>query len=121
MSTSGKVRILGPAYSAIARSFLISGWFTTRTWVEKNFDAAVRFARALAQAGAYANEHHAETASMLAEYSSIPVNVIARMKRVRTGTTLRLGEIEPLLATAVKYGGIANTFPLDQILYKDVL
>lgn len=115
---SGKVKII-PAYDAIAPSYLLSGWFTTSDWASKHRDAVKLFARVIAQAAGYTNAHPAETAPLLADFSSIPLSVIEHMPRVRNGTTVSASQIQPVIDAAAKFKMIDHSFPAQEIMAND--
>lgn len=116
-----RVRVLGPAMSAIAPAFPISAWFTSRSWAAANPEVVRTFVRVVRESATYTNAHHDATAAMLADFSKIPLEVVQRMYRVKAGTTLRLAELQPLLNAAVKYGKLPSGFALDQIVDPDAL
>ena len=116
-----QVRVLGAAMSAIAPSFPISAWFTNKTWATANPDIVRTFVRVLRDAASYTNAHHDVTAPMLADFSKIPLDVVQRMYRVKAGTELRLAELAPLLAAAVKYNKLPSGFALGQIVDPEAL
>ena len=114
--SEGTVRVLGDAYGAIAPRILVSGWFTTSDWVKKHPDAARKFAQTLAEAAAYTNGHHAETAEMMATLMKIPMPVMEHMTRAVDGTSLSRAEIQPLMDAAVEYKMIPRPVPVDDLL-----
>ena len=76
-------------------------------------------ATVLAQAATYTNAHHAETAPMLSDFSSIPLDRIQNMPRIIIGTTLRASQVQPLIEAAVRDHTIAHSFPAAEILDPD--
>ncbi len=116
-----QLRVLGPAMSAIAPTFPISAWFTSKSWAAANPDTVRAFVRVVRQSAAYTNAHHDVTAPMLADFSKIPLEVVQRMNRVKAGTELRLADLAPLLGAAVKYNKLPGGFALEQIVDPDAL
>jgi NitT/TauT family transport system substrate-binding protein len=114
----GRVRALAPAHSVVAPSFLISAWFASNQWADAHRNVVRKFARVVAAAAAYTNAHHAETAPMLAEATSVPLRVIERMTRVTNGTTLQVADLQPLLDVAIKYGVIPHGFFVRDLIYR---
>ena len=114
---TGKVRVLAPAFGAIASSFLISTWFTTSSWADKHPEAVATFSRILEESALYANAHHAETAPILAEFSKIPLEVVEHMQRGVLGTQLTPALVQPVIDAAAKYGLLARPFPAREIIY----
>jgi len=113
---AGNVHVLGEPYGALAPLYLISGWFATTDWVKAHPEAAQRFARVVEETSAYANAHHAETAPVLADFSKIPLPVIAKMTRAVLGTSLTPALIQPVIDASVKYGVLAHTFNAAEII-----
>lgn len=101
---SGTVRSLGDPFAAIAPQFLISGWFATTTFVQKSPDLVKKFQTAIGEAGRWANEHHNESAAILAKYAKMNVEVIRAMGRCPYTDQLRLSDIQPQLDVALKFG-----------------
>lgn len=64
-----KVHVLGDAYSAIAKEFMFTAWFTTRGWIDKNKETAKRFADAIVTAGAWAEANRPQALDILAKYT----------------------------------------------------
>jgi NitT/TauT family transport system substrate-binding protein len=112
----GKVHVLGEAYAALAPLYLISGWFAMSDWVKANTVAVQKFARVLEETAKYANNHHAETAPVLAEWSQIPLPVIQKMTRAVLGTSLSASQIQPVIDASVKYGVLAHSFPASEVI-----
>jgi NitT/TauT family transport system substrate-binding protein len=115
---SGQARALAPAYSAIGSNYLISAWFTTDDYANHNPEVVGKFARGVAQAAAYANAHHAQTAPLLAEVSKIPLDVITSMERSVLGTRLTPELVEPVIDWSYKYGELTRAFPAAEVIYK---
>lgn len=115
---SGAVRELAPAYTAVAKTYMLSAWFTTTDYASKHPDVVKKFAQVVSQAAAYGNTHHAETAPMLAEVSKIPVNVITSMERSVLGTQLTPELVQPVIDLSAKYGQLKRSFPAAEVIYK---
>jgi NitT/TauT family transport system substrate-binding protein len=114
-------KVLIPAYSTIAPTFLLAAWFTTSDYSQKHPDVVRAFAHVFSQAAAYANAHHAETVAMMAEFTGIDAGVIARMTRTIAGTALVPAQIQPVIEIAVKYGALKRTFPAREIIDPNAL
>jgi NitT/TauT family transport system substrate-binding protein len=112
----GKVHVLGEAYGALAPLYLISGWFAMSDWVKANTGAVQKFVRVLEDTAKYANNHHAETAPVLADWSQIPLPVIQKMTRAVLGTALNAPLIQPVIDASVKYGALARSFPASEVI-----
>ena len=106
----GKVRALAQVFDTIAPRFANTGWFTTEDYASKNRAVVEKFARAMADASAYCNAHHAETVAMVAQQAKIDEKIVARMARITFGDYLRASEIQPLIDVAFKYKTISKSF-----------
>ena len=112
---TGKYKFV-PVFSAIAPTFLFSVWFTTKDYAAKHPDVIKTFARVVAEAATYTNAHHAETAQLLSDFSTIPVDTIQHMTRVTNGTTVSAAQIQPVIDASVKYGNVKHPFPAAEII-----
>jgi NitT/TauT family transport system substrate-binding protein len=115
-----RVRVLGPAMNAVGPSFLLSAWFANDDWADAHRDIVRKFARAVAEAAAYTNEHHDETAKLLADATSVPLPVIQGMTRVTNGTTLRVADLQPLLDVSIKYAVLPHGFFVRDLIYRGI-
>ncbi|MBV9439757.1 MAG: ABC transporter substrate-binding protein [Candidatus Eremiobacteraeota bacterium] len=113
---TGKTRLIGRSFSAIAKRFLVAGWFTTRDYMTKNGEAVKRFATAFREAAAYTDTHRAETVALLAAYSKIAESTIRTMVRSTAGNALDPKDIEPVIAAAVRYKVIDKPFPASELI-----
>lgn len=104
------------SYGAIAPTYLISTWFTTRDYSAKNADVVRRFSRVVAQSAAYCNAHHAETAQLMADFIGIPVSDLENTARAIEGERLNPALIQPVIAAAAKYGNLQKTFPAQEMI-----
>ena len=113
---SGAAKLMGRSFSAIAKRFMVAGWFSTTSWLEKNGDVAKRFVEAFMQAAAYSDTHRAETVELLAEFSKLKPSTIRGMVRSTVGKSVAASDIEPVVAAAVKYGVVAKSFPAAELI-----
>jgi NitT/TauT family transport system substrate-binding protein len=98
-----QIRWLGRAMDTIGPSFYISSWCASRTWIERNADAAHRLGQALYATARWANAHHPETAAILAKASKIDLDSIRTMNRVTWSTELDTRRMQPVLDAALTY------------------
>jgi len=103
----GKVRVLAQIFDAIGPRFLNTAWFASTDYTNANREAISRYARAIREASAYCNAHHAETAPMVATYMKLDPSLVARMARCTFAEELSLRDIQPLIEISVKYKLIA--------------
>jgi NitT/TauT family transport system substrate-binding protein len=111
VAATGKVRLLSRPEDAIAKRFMITAWFATETYIEKNRDPLTRFVQTIQQAATYTNAHHAETVPVTAPFWGLEPAVLAGMTRAFVGPVVDPKDIQPVIDAAVKYGIIDK--PMD--------
>lgn len=100
------VRRLATPYDAIAKEFLISDWFARREWLTSHRDLVKRLVGVIYDTARWANEHHDESAAILAKYSKLSLDRVRGMRRSRYATTLERRLIQPVLDAAFTYKGL---------------
>ena len=100
--------------TAIAKQFLIGGWFTTSAWAKAHPAELKRFVGAIVDAGKWANGHRAESARILEKYTKIHVS--PGMKRTLYAERLNASDIQPLIDAAAKYKSIKSGFPASELI-----
>ena len=98
-----KARVLGWSSEAIAKRFLLTAYFTTKTFAAQNPDAVTHFAQALGAAGAYLNAHHGETVGIVARFTGALPEVVAKLPPETFATTLDPRDVQPYIDASVKY------------------
>lgn len=112
----GSVRNVTRIYTAIAKQFLLGVYFATGDYLAKNHSVATRFARVLADAGAFTRTHPDQTIDDVAQITKQDRDVIAHMQRTWVGTTVSVGDIQPVIEVAAKYHLIEKSFPAAEII-----
>jgi NitT/TauT family transport system substrate-binding protein len=115
-TASGKFRVLGKPYDAIAPRFLLSCWVATADYIAKNPDIVKNFVAALSEAARYTSAHEAETIDMVAAFSGQDPAQLAQGLRSTTAETATLPMMQVMLDAAVKYGVMDQGFDLKGIL-----
>lgn len=113
---SGKYRVLGKPYDGVAKRFQIATWAATADYASKNPDVVRRFAAAMREASAYANANPAKVQDLVAAFTGIEANVIARSPGPDDPPYITAADIQPVIDTALKYGFIAKSFSADEII-----
>jgi NitT/TauT family transport system substrate-binding protein len=106
-------RVLAPTYDAIAKEFLLAGWFTTPAWVQAHPDAAKRFTQAILDAARWANANPALSAKILEKYTKLPVD--PGTPRVLYPERTRLDEAQPLIDASAQFHALSKSFPAREI------
>jgi NitT/TauT family transport system substrate-binding protein len=116
MYATGTLRILGRPSDAIAKHFLVTGFFATAPYVTANAETVAKFVQVLRTAATYTNAHHAETVAMTAAFWGIDPAVLGNMVRATVGTAVDPRDIQPLIEAAAKYGLIESSFDARQLI-----
>jgi NitT/TauT family transport system substrate-binding protein len=107
---SGKVRVLSKSLDSIAPRFLITAWFANAGYVDKNRDIVTRFEHVLQDAAAAANAHRAEMIPLIASYTKLDPELIARMPHDFDSSYLDPALIQPMIDASAKYRAIDKSF-----------
>ncbi len=113
---TGNVRAIVNPNSAIAKTFLAAMFVVMGPAAEKNAEGMRRFAQAMREASAYTNTHMAETVDLVAGYSGIAPDVVARSARFTDGDYADPVLLQPVIDVLVKYGIIDHAFPAADII-----
>jgi len=105
-----QVRFLADTDTAIAPEFVETCWFTTRDYARANASTISAFRAALREAAVYAQDHHAQTVGVFAQFTKMDPDVVTRMTRVNYGTELEPRLIQPVIDDAAKYKVITGAF-----------
>jgi NitT/TauT family transport system substrate-binding protein len=110
--------LLGYPYDAVAKDFLIAGWFTTAQWAKDNPDVLDRFVAVMRETAQWANkkENQAQSAEILEKYTPADATVVSSMVRVRFGEQLVASAVQPQVDVAAKYMPFP-TFPAQELIY----
>jgi NitT/TauT family transport system substrate-binding protein len=113
---TGNVRGIVNPNSAIAKTFLAAMFVDMAPAAEKNAEAMRRFAQAMHEASTYTNAHMAETVDLVAGYSGIAPDVVARSARFTDAEYADPALVQPVIDVLVKYGIIDHGFPATEII-----
>jgi NitT/TauT family transport system substrate-binding protein len=113
---AGGARIFAKSYDGIAPSFLISGWFTTLDYAQKNAAAIKAFTQVIYATGKWANGHRLESALILAKYAQLDPAIAQHMARCRYADTLDPTSIQLSIDAAAKNGAMDHAIPATDII-----
>jgi NitT/TauT family transport system substrate-binding protein len=113
---SGKVRILGNPYDAVAKRFSTAVLFGSVKWVGEHRDAVERFLRATQEASTYVAAHENESAQLIAEFTGVEPSSLANIRHAVRGIALSPAELQPVIDVAAKYRIIPKTFPAQEMI-----
>lgn len=107
---SGKVKILGRSFEAIAPRFVMTGWFATSEYIDRNRDVVDRFVRVIRDATLYTNTHKAEMIPIVAAYLKLDPALVAKTMKGAEGAYLDPALVQPMIDVSAKYGLIEHGF-----------
>jgi NitT/TauT family transport system substrate-binding protein len=118
---SGKYRVIGRPYDAIAPRFLQACWVASADFIEKNPGLVRDFVAALGDSARYVNKHQAETIPLVAEFSGADPVLIGKGVRSHLTDSITLADVERPLDFAVANGLIKNKFNVRDLLASSVV
>lgn len=110
-------RVLASPYDSVAKSFLVSAFFTLAPWAKEHPDLVNRFASAIHEAAVWANKNHQQSAEILLKYAKIDPSLVAQMTRSYYGERLAPSLLQPAIDVAAKYSKFPP-FRADDLMYK---
>jgi NitT/TauT family transport system substrate-binding protein len=115
-----QVRVLGNSEGALGDRFLVMGWISTDSWLQKNPDLAKRVVGVLVQSATWANSHPKESAQILGAYTKVQSDQIESMPRAIYDDHARLNVslVQPVIEAAVKYGAVGHSMPSASLIWQ---
>jgi len=113
---TGKMRIVGYPFSAIAKQFIQAAWFTTRDYADRNIDAVAKFRHVISESARIINAKPSLSAPALATFSGLDPGLIARMPRAVAIGPIDPKLLQPPIDAAFKYGALAASFAARDLL-----
>jgi len=111
---AGQIRDLADTYISVAPEFATIVWFTTKSWLQKNPDAAKKLVNGIYATAKWANTHTRESAPMLAKAAKMDPTLVAGMKRLYFATANDKKYIESPLALAARYGMLPRPVTVEE-------
>lgn len=112
---SGSVRVLAQPYDSLSGG-MAAGLVAMTPFIDANRDAMTRFAKAMHEASMWTNAHQADTIPIVASYSGIDPDIIAKGARFTDADFVEPRYLQPLIALFSKYGLIDKPFPAQEII-----
>jgi NitT/TauT family transport system substrate-binding protein len=94
---ANEMRVIGHPLDCIGDGYLVSCWFSTRSWLEQNRDRKDRIVSAIYDTARWANAHQAQTLAILARTASINPDLLRGMVRVDYATATTPATLQPML------------------------
>ena len=114
------LRTLWPTNS-LSQVFVASAWVATQSWVDANPGLLNRLVAAIYEAGRWGNNNLAASIPIVAKYTKLPPEALAKMHRGRFAESIDLKTIQPVIDAMVTYNFIPKGFPASDLLYKKPL
>lgn len=113
---SGQLRVLANPQNMIAKRFETAALAVMAPAAAQNADAMRRFADSIHESLLYTNSHLAETVDLVASYSGIAPEIVARSIRMTDPEYVEAKNIQPVIDVLAKYGVTARTFPAQELI-----
>jgi NitT/TauT family transport system substrate-binding protein len=113
---SGKVRILIAPQDAIGQRFEGAAYIVMEPAVEKNRDAMSRFARGMHEATLWTNSHLPQSVDLVASYTGVAPEVVAKMNRVTDPEYVDPANIQPVIDVMAKYRALTRHFSAQDVI-----
>jgi NitT/TauT family transport system substrate-binding protein len=104
----GEARAFADVYEVIAPEFANIVWFTSKTWLQKNPDAAKRLINGIYATARWSNDHQAQSADILAKAAKMDPAVVSAMTRAYFATSGSPKYVQAPLDFAARYGLISR-------------
>jgi NitT/TauT family transport system substrate-binding protein len=96
---SNEMRVFAHPLDSIGKDFTVTGWFSTRAWFDQDKRRAKAVIDAIYETARWANAHRTETASIIAQQSSLDPAKISGMIRCDYATSLDVGQLQPMFTS----------------------
>jgi NitT/TauT family transport system substrate-binding protein len=96
--------------------YIATGWFTTTAWAAAHPDVVARFARAMAEAAAWANANPAKVVPILAKYYKADPALVAQTQRPFYPDRLVAAQVQPWIDITARYAKFPS-FKADELIY----
>ncbi len=112
---TGKIRILAAPYDAVGTG-MTAGFAAMEPYVAANRDAMDRFAKAMHESSLFTNAHPADTVDLVAAYSGVAPDVVAKSVRFMDAEYLEPRYLQPMIDLCARYQLIDKDFPAADVI-----
>jgi NitT/TauT family transport system substrate-binding protein len=112
---TGKARVLAQPYDAVGAG-MTAGFAAMEPYVNANRDVMERFAKAMHEASLYTNAHPADTVDIVAQYSGVTPDVVAKSVRFSDAEYLEPRYLQPMIELCARYNLIDHSFPAAEVI-----
>jgi NitT/TauT family transport system substrate-binding protein len=110
------MRTMAPS-NGIGSVFVASAWVGSRTWAEAHPAIVDPFVSAIYTAGRWGNNNHTASIPIVAKYTKLPPETLAKMRHGRFAESTDLKTIQPVIDAMVSYDFILKGFPAADLIY----
>ncbi len=114
------IRVIGKCYDSIAKTLMISSFFATTSWLEKNEALARKLAAALREAATWANANPAASGQILTRVAKLPAGQVSAMNRVVFTDHLDGAQYQPVIDALAQYGFLPKAFPASELFWAPI-
>ncbi|HEV8019877.1 MAG TPA: ABC transporter substrate-binding protein [Candidatus Lustribacter sp.] len=111
---AGEIRDFADTYIALAPELATTVWFTSKSWLQKNPEAAKNLVKAIYATARWANTHGPAAAEIIAKVTKIDPAVVAAQQRRLFATSNNRRYVDATLTLASKYGMLARPVTYDE-------
>jgi NitT/TauT family transport system substrate-binding protein len=111
------VRVFAKPLDAVCTPQIVSAYYGTTAYLDKNVALVKAFIVAMKGAAAWANANHAGTAAILAKYSKLTAADISQTHRTSYTDVLDVAAIQPLIDVMYEYKVLPNKFSVTQTFW----
>jgi NitT/TauT family transport system substrate-binding protein len=112
---TGKAKVLAQPYDAVGTG-MTAGFAAMAPYVAQNRDVMERFAKAMHESSVYTNAHPADTVELVAQYSGVPPDVVAKSVRFSDAEFLEARFLQPMIELCARYNLIDRNFPAQEVI-----
>jgi NitT/TauT family transport system substrate-binding protein len=110
------MRTIAPS-NGLGRVFVASAWVGSQSWAENHPAVVAPFVSAIYTAGRWGNNNHAASIPIVAKYTKLPPETLAKMRHGSFAEATDLKTIQPVIDAMVSYEFIPKGFPAADLLY----
>lgn len=111
------MRTMAPS-NGIGSVFVASAWVGSQNWAQAQPAVVGPFVNAIYTAGRWGNTNHAASIPIVAKYTKLPAETLAKMHHGRFAEATDLKTIQPVIDAMVSYDFIPKGFPASDLLYR---
>jgi NitT/TauT family transport system substrate-binding protein len=110
------MRTMAPS-NGLGRIFVASAWVGSQSWAESHPAIVGPFVSAIYTAGRWGNKNHTASLPIVAKYTKLPLETLAKMRHGSFAEATDLKIIQPVIDAMVSYEFIPKGFPAADLLY----